>query len=116
MSCYRWLSVVAFVYLVCVQGGCGSSQHASGPQGLFQQHCAKCHAQAGEPGGPKIGSSKGPNLAHIGSEPGRTAAWIADFIRNPKSKDSKATDMPSFEGELSDEEIHSLAEYLAAKK
>ncbi|AMV29495.1 Cytochrome c6 [Gemmata sp. SH-PL17] len=97
--------------------GCGQSAPvAEGPKGVYDQHCAKCHAQAGEPGGPpSIGASKGPNLAKIGSEPNRTAAWLADYIRDPRSKKSDSR-MPAFGTTLTQDQIRSLAEYLAAKK
>jgi cytochrome c553 len=112
----RRFTILSLALLFCTLTGCGSSQPAAtGPKGHFDQHCARCHAQAGEPGGPKLGSSKGPNLTHIGSEPGRTADWIADYIREPKPKSGK-THMPGFQGTLKDEEIRALAEYLAAQK
>jgi mono/diheme cytochrome c family protein len=112
-SCFA----VGFLFLCAILTGCGGGGEpaASGPKGLFDTHCAKCHAQAGQPGGPGIGSSKGPNLAKIGAEPGRTADSIADYIRDPKSKNPK-TMMPKFAGTLKDEDIRSLAEYLAAMK
>lgn len=96
--------------------GCNSAQpESSGPIGLYNKHCASCHAQAGEPGGPKLGSSKGTDLRHIGSKPDRTIEWLAEYIRDPKSKrpDSR---MPGFEGKLTDVEIRELAELLAAQK
>jgi cytochrome c553 len=100
--------------------GCGGSgNQAAGPKGLFDAHCAKCHAQAGQPGGPGVGGSRGPDLSKIGSAPGRTADYLADYIRDPKNPNSKRPDaklMPAFAGKLSDEEIRSLAEYLAAMK
>jgi mono/diheme cytochrome c family protein len=99
--------------------GCGkSSQHPPGsPEALFDDHCARCHAQKGEPGGPPgVGSSKGPNLSKIGAAPGRDADYIAKFIRDPRSAKPNAKLMPAFEGELSEEEIRKLAEYLAARK
>jgi mono/diheme cytochrome c family protein len=113
MSC-RWLPVVALGLFFSPLTGCGSNQPAAaGPKGLFDQHCARCHAQAGEPGGPGVGSSKGPNLSHIGSE--RSATWLADYIRDPKSKRRDAR-MPGFADTLKEEEIRALAEYLAAMK
>ncbi len=101
----------------CALSGCGKSDPAeTAPKVLYDQHCAKCHAQAGEPGGPpKIGGSKGPNLTKIGAEPNRTADWLAEFIRDPKSKRADAK-MPAFGGTLTDEQIRVLAEWLAAKK
>lgn len=103
--------------LACL-AGCGKSADAppiGDPRVLFETHCSKCHAQAGEPGGPRLGSSKGPNLTHIGSEPGRNAEWIASYIRNPKSQRDDAR-MPKFEGVMKEEEIRTLAEYLAGRK
>lgn len=113
------LCVVMAASVAGLATGCGKSganaPAVTDPKVLFESHCSKCHAQAGEPGGPKLGSSKGPNLTHIGSEPGRTAAYIAQVIRDPKSKRADAR-MPKFEGELKDEEIRILAEHLAARK
>jgi mono/diheme cytochrome c family protein len=109
----------ACAVLVSMVSGCGKSGADAPPIGdpkvLFDMHCSKCHAQAGEPGGPKLGSSKGPNLTHIGSEPGRNTEWIANYIRDPKSLRSDAR-MPKFEGAMKEEEIRTLAEYLAARK
>lgn len=114
---------VLWAFLFCsfgFLGGCGGSKvdapAIKDPKQLFQMHCSKCHAQAGEPGGPGLGSSKGPNLTHIGSEPGHTAEWFAKFIRDPKSVRADAKLMPKFEGVLKDEEIETLAQYLATKK
>jgi mono/diheme cytochrome c family protein len=113
------LTVVAAASILGLATGCGKSganaPAITDPHVLFEMHCSKCHAQAGEPGGPKLGSSKGPNLTHIGSEPGRTAGYIAQVIRDPKSKRADAR-MPKFEGEMKDEEIRILADYLAARK
>jgi mono/diheme cytochrome c family protein len=114
-----WLFALALTALICTQPGCGKSGADSPPIGdpkvLFDMHCAKCHAQTGEPGGPKLGSSKGPNLTHIGSETGRNADGIARYIRDPKSLSSDAR-MPKFEGVMKEEEIRTLAEYLAGRK
>jgi mono/diheme cytochrome c family protein len=114
-----WPSILGLTLLVCILSGCGKSGSDALPIGdpkvVFDMHCAKCHAQAGEPGGPKLGSSKGPNLTHIGSEPGRNAEWLAKFIRDPKSVRADAK-MPKFEGIMKEDEIHTLAEYLAGRK
>jgi mono/diheme cytochrome c family protein len=117
MVCGRSFIACLLAALVACATGCGKSEPTapSGPEGLFQMHCAGCHAQAGEPGGPGVGSSKGPKLTKIGAEPGRTADYLADYIRDPTSKDPNAR-MPKFEGKLKPEEIRALAEYLAARK
>src|SRR5689334_8363461 len=49
-------------------------------KGLFDHHCAKCHSGGG--GGRPGGKMKGPDLSHVGSEPGHTADWIAEHVRN----------------------------------
>ncbi len=113
---YAHLHTLAVGLLLSTLFGCGPSQPAlTGPKGTYAQHCASCHAQAGEPGGPSLGSSKGPSLTHVGSEPGRTVTWLADYIRDPKSK-RKDAKMDGFEGKLTAEEIRALAELLAAQK
>jgi cytochrome c553 len=105
--------IVAF----CFYSGCGPSKPASSdPQTLYDFHCTRCHARAGEPGGPSLGGSVGPDLRHIGSAKGMTAEWLAAYIRNPKSQRPDARVMPAFEDKMSDDEIRSLAEFLAAKK
>jgi mono/diheme cytochrome c family protein len=115
----NWLGLLALTVLFWLLLGCGNSgtnaPANNDPKSLFNAHCSKCHAQAGEPGGPKLGSSRGPDLTHIGSEPGHDAEWIAKFIRDPKSVRPDAK-MPKFEGVMKEEEIHTLAEYLASRK
>jgi mono/diheme cytochrome c family protein len=97
--------------------GCGPSKPATtDPQALYEFHCARCHARAGEPGGPSLGGSVGPDLSHVGSNKGITAEWIAAYVKNPKSVRPDARVMPAFEGEMTEEQIRSLAEHLAAKK
>jgi len=120
---HRFVALFAPVLFIalCNVAGCGPSgpdgPYPPGPEGLFVQHCSQCHAQAGQPGGPPgIGSSKGPNLARIGAEPGRTADWLAEYIRDPKSKKPDPKLMPAFGDKLTDAEIRSLAAWLAAKK
>jgi mono/diheme cytochrome c family protein len=111
----RW--AVGVVLFALVVGGCGPKPAPpAGPQGLYEQHCAKCHARAGEPGGPSIGGSRGPDLSHIGANKGRDAEWFAKWIRDPKSVDPSARLMPAFKDTLTEEQIRQLAEWLAAKK
>ena len=113
----RWVFVVALVWGFLGLVGCGKNAPvADGPQGIYDQHCAQCHAQAGQPGGPGIGGSRGPNLAKIGAEPGHTAEYLAAYIRDPKSAKPGAKLMPAFGDKLTDVQIKELAEWLAAKK
>lgn len=113
----RWVFVVLLVGGSLGLVGCGKSAPvAAGPQGTYDQHCAQCHAQAGQPGGPGVGGSRGPNLAKIGAEPGRTAEYLAAYIRDPRSAKSGTKLMPAFGDKLSDAQIKELAEWLAARK
>lgn len=117
MSRRGFVPLVALAVSSCLLAGCGSSvPTAEGTEGLYLKHCARCHARAGEPGGPARGGSKGPDLKHIGSASGMTVEWLTEYIRDPKSKRPDAKLMPAFGGEMSDAEIRSLAEWLAAKK
>jgi mono/diheme cytochrome c family protein len=85
----------------------------SGPQGIFAQRCARCHGGVGGTAGAPKG--KAPSLAKVGADPDHTAEWIAEHIRNPKAH-SPQSSMPAFASQLSDEDIRSLAEFLAALK
>ncbi|MBA4191386.1 MAG: hypothetical protein C0467_25685 [Planctomycetaceae bacterium] len=113
-----WFAPLLFAVPVGILAGCGepAAPIAPGPEGLYQHYCAKCHARAGEPGGPIIGGSKGPDLTHIGSATGMTVDWLTDYISNPKSRRPDARLMPAFNDKMTPEQIRSLAEWLAAKK
>lgn len=110
--------VVGYLLFACAYGflGCGpkADPNEMSPAALYDQHCAKCHARAGQPGGPGIGGSRGPDLSKIGRE--RDAKWLADYIRSPKSVKPEARLMPAFEGVLTDAQIQALADQLAAQK
>jgi mono/diheme cytochrome c family protein len=111
--------IVCFL-LACITGalvGCNSvGSNPTDAKGLFNKFCAKCHAQAGEPGGPDIGGSRGPNLSKIGAVTGHTVEYFAEYIREPKSKKPDAKMMPAFGDKLTSDEIHKLAEYLTTLK
>jgi len=97
--------------------GCGHSKSTTtSPDALYLENCARCHARAGEPGGPSMGGSRGPDLSHIGSAKGMTVEWLSDYIRDPRSVRPDAKMMPAFKDDLSEEQIRSLAESLAARK
>jgi mono/diheme cytochrome c family protein len=113
----RCAVVVVLVMCFWALVGCGDSKSgASGPQATYDQHCARCHARAGEPGGPSIGGSKGPPLADVPNRPGRTKEWVADYIRDPKSVKPDAKMMPAFKDTLTEQQINELAEWLTTKK
>jgi mono/diheme cytochrome c family protein len=110
----RCLFAFVLIAVFSVLAGCGKGDSSEGgPKGTFDNHCAKCHAQPGESGGPSRGSSKGPDLSKVGAA--RSAEWLADYIRDPRSK-SADSKMPAFGGKLTDAQIKELAAWLAAKK
>ncbi|MBA4063697.1 MAG: hypothetical protein C0501_08290 [Isosphaera sp.] len=113
-----YLPRFAILAALIAAAGCGPTPPpaGAGPEALYRHHCARCHARAGEPGGPGLGGSKGPDLSRVGAAPGMTADWLADYIRDPKSRRPDARLMPAFGDEMSADEIRSLAEWLAAKK
>lgn len=113
-----YLDCLAIVTLTCVLTGCGKSGSdtpvVSDPKVLFEMHCAKCHAQAGQPGGPPgVGSSKGPDLSHIGKR--HNAEWITKYVRDPKSQDPNSN-MPALGDKMREEELQKLTDYLASQK
>lgn len=113
----RWVGAYGLVAVVGAAAGCGAGEPAAaGPQGTYDAHCAKCHARAGEPGGPSMGGSRGPDLSKIGANKGRTAEWFAAWIRDPKSVKPDAKLMPAFKDTLTEAQIKELADWLAAKK
>ena len=120
----RGLPVVVMLVLsaLIAVAGCGDKKDATPtPQGpaqftaarkTFDTHCAKCHtinAAAGEP------KKKAPDLGKVAALPEHTRDWIADYIRDPRSKKAEAK-MPKFADKLSAEDIGALADYLATMK
>lgn len=115
LGVHRGKRVAAVLVILPLQMLCGCSEPATSsndPVVLFEQHCARCHAQAGEPGGPRIGASQGPNLAGLGHR--RAPEWVADYIRQPTNRRPNAR-MPAFEGTLREDQIRALADYLCRR-
>jgi mono/diheme cytochrome c family protein len=115
---YRGIGLLLSVSVAHL-AGCGRSyvHPPDSAEGLFERHCAECHAQAGQPGGPPgVGSSKGPKLDKIGAAKGRDVDYFIRFIRDPRSVRAEAKLMPAFGEELTAKEIRTLAEFLAGKK
>jgi len=66
------------------------------------------------PGGPG-GGGKGPSLAKVGADPMHTRDWLADHVRDPQ-KHKPNSRMPKFGEKLKDDDILTLADYLASLK
>ncbi|MDW0109347.1 cytochrome c oxidase subunit II [Sporosarcina aquimarina] len=80
---------------------------------VFEASCIGCHATSGA----GEGGSQGPNLAAFGDR-NRIAGFLEhdeeklkEWIKNPQ-KIKPGNTMPSFEDQLSDQELNDLAEYL----
>lgn len=96
-----------------------SNANAQDGEALFKDNCTACH---------KIGGKLvGPDLVGVGER--RTDDWIKSFITNSKAliesgdKDAKAifeeynkTEMTSFQGSFTDEELGSIVEYIKSAK
>ncbi|GAA3405745.1 c-type cytochrome [Paenibacillus hodogayensis] len=111
------MAIVATALAVCVPlAGCGS-RSASGVTGerdgsgesipavraeaLYKANCIACH-------GAELEGGVGPNLQKVGGRQGQPA--IASQIRQGGKK------MPPFRASLSDEEVETLASWLASRK
>ncbi len=91
-------SVAANQEAIAQAGQQGGNASADDPKALFTSNCASCHtfAAAGSTG------TVGPNL----DQASLTADAIAEQIRNGGGG------MPPFEGQLTDEQIQALAEFV----
>ncbi len=79
---------------------------APGQAVFASQGCASCHRLNG------AGGDIGPDLTHVGSR--RTAEWIEQQLRDPKSHDP-GSPMPSF-AKLSPKDMTDLVDFLAGLK
>lgn len=84
-------------------GNAGTGGTTAGKDGeaVFKANCISCH-------GNNLEGAVGPNLQKVGAKYSKDE--IAGIITNGKGG------MPSFKGQLSDDEISSVADWLALKK
>ena len=80
---------------------------SKGAEVFKREKCMDCHTLKGK------GGAVGPNLTNVGSR--RTRDYIYQQIKDPKSHNPR-TEMPSFSGRVSEEDINALADYLAGMK
>ena len=94
-----------------------SGPHAAGKRVFNTQGCRNCHTIGADASGPakqgKGGKTQGPDLASVAKDPEHTSEWLADFVRDPKSKYSSSR-MPAFKSKINDEDFKALIEYLAS--
>jgi mono/diheme cytochrome c family protein len=67
------------------------------------------------PGGPGKRPGRAPDLGHTAKDPAHTVDWFVQYVSNPTSLNAEAR-MPRFEGRISADDMHKLAEYLASLK
>jgi cbb3-type cytochrome oxidase cytochrome c subunit len=72
---------------------------------------------AGGPPGPGgIVVRKGPDLGKVARDPAHTPDWFMKYVRQPRDVDPN-THMPAFgEAKIKDDDLRTLAEYLATLK
>ncbi|MFC4557513.1 cytochrome c551 [Virgibacillus kekensis] len=80
----------------------GGTTDTAAAEEIYQNNCASCH-------GADLSGGAGPDLTAVGSE--YSADEIADIIKNGTNGG-----MPAFDGQLPEEDIQSLAQWLAQKK
>jgi mono/diheme cytochrome c family protein len=106
-------------------GAAGAELHsvAAGRQVFAANNCSRCHAIGGSGGPPgggpaagggRMGRIRGPDLGRTGADPTHTVEWLMAHIRNPKSHKPDSR-MPAF-GNINDQDLRALAEYLASLK
>ena len=117
-----------------------SGPHAAGKKVFVNSGCFRCHTIDGVrgpvgggmagpppggpppggpgPGGPGPGGPKGggraPDLGKVAADPEKNVDWFVKFVRNPKSVKPESR-MPA-QGQIKDEDLKTLAEYLASLK
>jgi len=90
-----------------------SGPHAAGKKVFNTSGCGRCHTVGSTTPPKKPG--QGPDLAKLASDPEHTSDWIADFIREPKSK-KPASMMPPFKDKIDDADFKALIEFLTSLK
>lgn len=98
--------LIRFV-IVCTTVLAGAQDHPTvierGKQSFFQQGCIGCHTIG------QVGTPIGPDLSHVGRD--YSVSYLRGWLRDPASQ-KRAAHMPRID--LTEEEIHALAAYLAS--
>jgi len=97
----------SFLILLFLSGILLAGCESRGSQLFHNGKCIECHTINGN------GGSSGPNLSNVGTK--RSRDYIVQQIKNPKSH-NPSSDMPAFEGRLTEKDIQALADYLSDLK
>ena len=111
------LTALLFIFAGCskkdatsdASGGASATASTAAGQTVFNANCARCHAVNGN------GGNRGPDLSHTGAESTHTAQWLAEFIKDPKSK-NPGSRMPPFGDKIADGDLQAVSAYLAGLK
>ena len=86
-------------------GGTADASLVAAGQKVYEGNgCKGCHE-----------GGRGPNLSHIGGEPGHTAESLIAHVKNPKAS-NPGSRMPAYEGKISDKDFTALGAYLVSLK
>ncbi len=102
----KMYSACLFVLLGSFLAVSGCEMYSKGAKVFASNRCPECHMIKGK------GGSAGPNLTTVGNR--RSREYIIQQIKNPKANNPN-TNMPSF-GNLPEQDINALADYLARLK
>jgi mono/diheme cytochrome c family protein len=102
---YRSVSLVAALVLVAPALARAGADEA---KALYDKQCQSCHSIKGQGG--KMAALGGP-LDGVGAK--RDAAWLKDYLKDPKSKMPNAK-MPKMT--LSDQQLDDLVAYMMTLK
>jgi mono/diheme cytochrome c family protein len=103
----RWPAVLLLFATAChgkVAGG-----RADGPA-IFAEACARCHGDTGKPSESMVAQLHVRDL----TSPEFRGRVTIELVENQVRKGSSNGIMPSFAGELTDEQIHALAAYVVS--
>lgn len=100
-------ALISFVVVAAVAVLAACSLNSKGAEVFQREKCRDCHTLNGK------GGAVGPNLNMVGSR--RSRDYIFQQIKDPKSHNPN-TDMPSFGTRIPDQDINTLADYLAGMK
>jgi mono/diheme cytochrome c family protein len=108
------IAIVALFALLMIAAGCtqGDGAGAASDAALVAagktvydgNGCKGCHE-----------GGRGPNLSHVGGEPGHTAESLIAHVKNPKAT-NPGSQMPAYEGKIGDKDFTALGAYLASLK
>lgn len=100
-------AMVAYVHQLSRQRYPGYPPNVEMASAVFARYCIGCHKLDGD------GGTEGPDLSQIGGK--HDAAALRVWIADPEAVNPEA-EMPSFADRLTQEQLHTIAAFLAARR